>query len=259
VESEDSEGRKTGKIAKILPETANKAYDMKEIIKEIFDVDSFLEVQADYAKNIVVGFARLAGRSVGVLANQPKVLSGTLDIDSSDKGARFVRFCDAFNIPVISLADVPGYMPGTVQEYGGIIRHGAKLLYAIGEATVPKLALVVRKAYGGAYIAMASRALGYDRVLALPSTEIAVMGAEGAADIIYRRDIAGSANPEQMRTQKVDEFRQNSMNPYVTASAGMVDDVVAPEEVRIELIRSLESLAGKRESRPQKKHGNIPL
>ncbi|MGM0432320.1 MAG: acyl-CoA carboxylase subunit beta [Spirochaetota bacterium] len=259
VESDDSAGRKSAKIDKILPDGANKAYDMKEIIEDVVDADSFLEVQAEYAQNVIVGFARLGGRSVGILANQPKVLSGTLDIDSSDKAARFVRFCDAFNIPVVSLVDVPGYMPGTVQEYGGIIRHGAKLLYAIGEATVPKIALVLRKAYGGAYIAMSSRSLGYDRVLALPTSEIAVMGPEGAADVIYRREIKAAADPQAKRAEKIEEFREHSMNPYVSASEGMVEDVISPEDTRVELIRSLEALAGKTEQRPYKKHGNVPL
>ena len=259
LESKDGKDRKSVKIENILPEEANKTYDMKAIIEDICDEGSFLEVQEEYARNVIVGFARLGSRSVGLVANQPKALSGTLDIDSSDKAARFVRFCDAFNIPIVSLVDVPGYMPGTVQEYGGIIRHGAKLLYAIGEASVPKLALVVRKAYGGAYIAMASRSLGYDRVLALPSAEIAVMGAEGAADIIYRHEIGGAADPAAARREKIEEFRQNNMNPYVSAAAGMVDDVIAPENVRIELIRSLESLLGKQERRPYKKHGNMPL
>ena len=258
-EDKESKGRASTKVSEILPERASKAYDVIEIIHEICDRGSFLEVHKEYAKNLVVGFARLGGRSVGIIANQPKMLSGTLDINSSDKGARFVRTCDAFNVPVISLVDVPGYMPGTVQEYGGIIRHGAKLLYAIGEASVPKISLVLRKAYGGAYIAMASKALGYDRVLALPSSEIAVMGAEGAAEIIYRREIAQAEDTEGKRAQKVEEFRQNIMNPFVASRAGMVDEVVLPEEIRNELIRSLEMLMSKHESRPMKKHGNLPV
>lgn len=258
-ETDGTGGRKSKNIEKTLPDSPTRPYDMHQIIEDIFDADSFLEVQKEYAQNVIVGFARLSGRSVGVLANQPKVLSGTLDIDSSDKAARFVRFCDAFNISIVSLVDVPGYMPGTVQEYGGIIRHGAKLLYAIGEATVPKLALVVRKAYGGAYIAMAARTLGYDKVLALPGAEIAVMGAEGAVDIIFRREIQSAVDSATLRSERVKEFRKDSMNPYVSATAGMVDDVIAPEDVRIELIRSLESLAGKSEQRPHKKHGNLPL
>jgi acetyl-CoA carboxylase carboxyltransferase component len=248
-----------GKIEEIIKERATKSYDIRDVIEELFDEDSFLEVHQEFALNIVVGFARLEGRSVGIVANQPRFLSGTLDINSSDKAARFIRFCDAFNIPIISLVDVPGYMPGTAQEYNGIIRHGAKLLYAIGEATVPKIALIVRKAYGGAYIAMASRTLGYDRVLSLPSAEVAVMGAEGAANIIFRREIATAEDPTAMRNQKIEEFRDNSMNPFVSASSGMVDDVVTPAEARSQLFRSLETLSNKCETRPAKKHGNIPL
>jgi acetyl-CoA carboxylase carboxyltransferase component len=258
-ENKESRARPSSKVSEILPERASKAYDVIEIINDICDRGSFLEVHKEFAKNIVVGFVRIGGRSVGIIANQPKALSGTLDIDSSDKAARFVRTCDAFNVPVISLVDVPGYMPGTVQEYGGIIRHGAKLLYAIGEASVPKISVVLRKAYGGAYIAMASKALGYDRVLALPGSEIAVMGAEGAAEIIYRKEIAQAGDTERKREEKVEEFRQNIMNPFVAAGAGMVDEVVLPEEIRNELIRSLEMLISKHESRPIKKHGNLPV
>lgn len=248
-----------GKIAQIIAERATKAYDMHDIIGEVFDAGSFLEVHQEYALSVIVGFARLEGRSVGIIANQPRYLSGVLDINSSDKAARFVRFCDAFNIPVISLVDVPGYMPGTAQEWNGIIRHGAKLLYAIGEATVPKIALIVRKAYGGAYIAMSSRTLGYDRVLSLPSAEVAVMGPDGAANIIFRKEISSAADPVAMRNQKIEEFRNNSMNPFVSAASGMVDDVIAPSEVRRMLLLTLESLASKSETRPARKHGNIPL
>ncbi|HKL57475.1 MAG TPA: acyl-CoA carboxylase subunit beta, partial [Sphaerochaeta sp.] len=254
-----SPAKPSGAIEQIISEKTTKPYDIHTVIEELFDEDSFLEVQASYAQNMVVGFARLAGRTVGIFANQPRVLAGTLDINSSDKAARFVRFCDAFNIPIVSLVDVPGYMPGATQEYGGIIRHGAKLLYAIGEATVPKVALIVRKAYGGAYIAMASRTLGYDRVLALPSAEVAVMGADGAASIIHRKEISESSDPEATRKAKIDEYQNNSMNPFVSAAAGMVDDVIAPSEARKALIRSFESLAAKSEQRPSKKHGNMPL
>jgi acetyl-CoA carboxylase carboxyltransferase component len=249
----------TGKIDAIIKERATKSYDMREVIEELFDEGSFFEVHKEFALNIIVGFAHLEGRSVGLIANQPRYLSGTLDINSSDKAARFVRFCDAFNIPVISLVDVPGYMPGTTQEWNGIIRHGAKLLYSIGEATVPKVALIVRKAYGGAYIAMSSRTLGFDRVLSLPTAEVAVMGAEGAANIIFRREIEASQDPVAVRNQKIEEFRENSMNPFVSAASGMVDDVVAPSEARMALIHSLASLSTKSETRPAKKHGNIPL
>jgi propionyl-CoA carboxylase beta chain len=246
-------------IETIMATKATKPYDMHQVIEEIFDKNSFIEVQKDYAKNILVGFARLAGRTIGLVANQPSYLSGTLDIDSSDKGARFIRFCDAFNIPIISLVDVPGYMPGTKQEFGGIIRHGAKMLYAIGEATVPKIAIVLRKAFGGAYIAMASRSLGYDRVIVLPTSEIAVMGAEGAANIIFRKEIAQSQSPEQTRIEKIQEFKERAANPYIAAASGMVDEILEPNEIRSSLIRSIESLSNKCESRPEKKHGNMPL
>jgi len=246
-------------IETIMATKATKPYDMHQVIEEIFDKNSFIEVQKDYAKNILVGFARLAGRTIGLVANQPSYLSGTLDIDSSDKGARFIRFCDAFNIPIISLVDVPGYMPGTKQEFGGIIRHGAKMLYAIGEATVPKIAIVLRKAFGGAYIAMASRSLGYDRVIALPTSEIAVMGAEGAANIIFRKEIEQSNTPQKTRIEKIQEFKERATNPYITAATGMVDEILEPTEIRSSLIRSIESLSNKCENRPDKKHGNMPL
>ena len=228
-------------------------------IAAAFDRDSFLEVQAEFAPNVVVGFARLVGRTVGVFANQPQYYAAALDINSSDKAARFIRFCDCFNIPVISLVDVPGFLPGVAQEHGGIIRHGAKILYAIAEATVPKIALILRKAYGGAFIAMASKALGYDRVLALPTAEIAVMGAEGAANIIFRKEIAGAADPQAARAEKILQFSQSFMNPFVAAGYGYVDDVIEPRYARIELARSLEMNIRKREDRPAKKHGNIPL
>jgi len=246
-------------IETIMATKATKPYDMHQVIEEIFDKNSFIEVQKNYAKNILVGFARLAGRTIGLVANQPSYLSGTLDIDSSDKGARFIRFCDAFNIPIISLVDVPGYMPGTKQEFGGIIRHGAKMLYAIGEATVPKIAIVLRKAFGGAYIAMASRSLGYDRVIALPTSEIAVMGAEGAANIIFRKEIEQSNTPQKTRIEKIQEFKERATNPYITAATGMVDEILEPTEIRSSLIRSIESLSNKCENRPDKKHGNMPL
>jgi acetyl-CoA carboxylase carboxyltransferase component len=258
-ENEAKAPSSTARTEEILAGRATKAYDMRDVIGDIFDDDSFLEVHTDFAQSIIVGFARIEGRSVGIIANQPRFLSGTLDINSSDKAARFVRLCDAFNVPVVSLVDVPGYMPGTAQEWNGIIRHGAKLLYAIAEATVPKVALIVRKAYGGAYIAMSSRTLGYDRVLAFHTAEVAVMGAEGAANIIHRKEIAAAADPAAMRAQKVEEYREVSMNPFVSAAGGMVDDVIPPVEARKTLSRTLESLSSKRESRPAKKHGNIPL
>lgn len=259
IQSSDSSRRKTEKLLSLLPEESSKPYDIHSIIEEIFDKESFLEVQKDFAPSMVIGFARLDGKSTGIIANQPGAVAGVLDMDSSDKAARFIRFCDAFHIPVISLVDVPGYMPGVQQEHGGIIRHGAKLLYAIAEATVPCLALILRKAFGGAYIAMASGALGYDRVLALPFSEIAVMGAEGAAEIVFKKDIRQSETPEILRTIKVHEFQENFMNPYWAAQQGAVDDVIHPDSVRIELIRSLKICGNKREVRPRKKHGNMPL
>ncbi|NCB00751.1 MAG: acyl-CoA carboxylase subunit beta [Spirochaetia bacterium] len=258
-ESKEGKPRLSNKISSILPERINKSYDMKEIIYDIVDKGVFLEVQKDFAKNIITGFARIGGRSVGIVANQPQALSGTLDIDSSDKGARFVRTCDVFNVPILSLVDVPGYMPGLKQEYGGIIRHGAKMLYAIGDATVPKVSVVVRKAYGGAYIAMASKSLGYDRVIALSTASIAVMGAEGAAEIIYRKEINSSSDPAKTRQEKIEEFQRESMNPFVAAATGLVDDVIATKDLRNELIYSFEYLSDKQEIRPKRKHGNMPL
>ncbi len=259
VECMDDPGRNTGEIMNILPDKPNRPYDIRTVIDLFFDQYSFLEVHKEFAPSMVVGFARLNGRSVGIIGNQPMVFAGSLDKDSSDKAARFIRFCDAFGVPIVSLVDVPGYMPGTVQEYGGIIRHGAKLLYAIAEATVPKVALVLRKAYGGAYIGMASKALGYDRVLAMPMAEIAVMGAAGAANIIFRNDINAARDPELIREIKIHEYQEKFMNPYAAASLGIVDDVVHPESIRTELIRSVEMLSDKMEDLPRKKHGNIPL
>jgi acetyl-CoA carboxylase carboxyltransferase component len=256
---EDPVDRETPELEALLPADPRKPYDVRRFIAAVCDRASFLEVQADYAPNIVVGFARLAGRTVGMFANQPQYYAAALDINSSDKAARFLRFCDCFNIPILSLADVPGFLPGVAQEHGGIIRHGAKVLYAIAEATVPKIALILRKAYGGAFIAMSSKALGYDRVLALPTAEIAVMGAEGAANIIFRKEIAAASDPAAMREQKIGEFRESFMNPFVAASYGYVDDVIEPRWARIELVRSLEMNIRKREDRPAKKHGNIPL
>jgi acetyl-CoA carboxylase carboxyltransferase component len=257
--SGDRADRETPELEGLLPDDPKKPYDIRRYIEMLCDRDSFLEVQAEYAPNVVVGFARLAGRTVGLFANQPKSFAAALDINSSDKAARFLRFCDCFNVPILSLADVPGFLPGVAQEHGGIIRHGAKVLYAIAEATVPKIALILRKAYGGAFIAMSSKALGYDRVLALPTAEIAVMGAEGAANIIFRKEIAAASDPAAMREQKIGEFRESFMNPFVAASYGYVDDVIEPRWARIELVRSLEMNIRKREDRPAKKHGNIPL
>ncbi len=243
----------------VVPTDSNKPYEVREIITAVVDSGEFLEVQPYFAQNMVVGFARLNGRPVGILANQPRVLAGCLDINASDKAARFVRFCDAFNIPLLTFVDTPGYLPGTDQEYGGIIRHGAKLLYAYSEATVPKITVVLRKAYGGAYLAMCSRSLGADQAFAWPTAEIAVMGPEGAANIIFRREIQESDDPPSKRQEKVQEYRDKFTNPYVAAGRGYIDAVIDPRETRPRLIMALMALASKRETRPAKKHGNIPV
>jgi propionyl-CoA carboxylase beta chain len=243
----------------IVPDNANKPYDIHEIINAVVDHGEFLEVQAEYAANIVIGFARLNGRSVGLVANQPAVLAGVLDINASAKAARFVRFCDCFNIPLITLVDVPGFLPGTDQEYGGIIRHGAKLLYAFAEATVPKITVITRKAYGGAYDVMSSKHIRGDINLAWPKAEIAVMGPEGAINVLYRRELAEAENPEILRANLVQEYRDTFANPYVAASWGYLDDVIEPSQTRPSLINALEMLQNKRDENPPKKHGNIPL
>lgn len=248
-----------GDLFEIVPADPNKPYDVLEVLTRIVDNSEFFQVHEHYAKNAVVGFARLDGKSVGIIANQPKFLAGCLDINSSDKIARFVRFCDCFNLPLLTFVDVPGYLPGINQEFGGIIRHGAKILYAYSEATVPQISVILRKAYGGAYIAMNSRGLGADYAYAWPTAEIAVMGPEGATNIIYRREIEDSTNPGQEMEKRVEEYRRRFANPYITAARGWVDDVIAPQETRRYLIRSLETLRGKQEERPRKKHGNIPL
>lgn len=242
-----------------MPVDPNKPYDMKEIIKMVVDEGDFFEVQPLYAQNMITGFARLSGHSVGILANQPRALAGCLDINASDKAARFIRFCDAFNIPLITFTDTPGYLPGVAQEHGGIIRHGAKLLYAYSEATVPKITVITRKAYGGAYIAMCSRHLGADQVFAWPTAEIAVMGPEGAANIIFRKEIEESSDPIATRNEKIEEYRDKFANPYQAAARGYVDDVIEPSATRVKLISALEMLMSKRETRPAKKHGNIPV
>ncbi len=259
VEPTDAPDRRDPNLNSIVPDSSSKPYDMLDIIRAIIDDGKFLEIHQHYARNIVVGFARLDGRSVGIVANQPKVLAGTLDIGSSIKGARFVRFCDAFNIPLVTFEDVPGFLPGTAQEYGGIIKHGAKLLYAYCEATVPKITVVVRKAYGGAYDVMSSKHIRADYNIAWPSAELAVMGAEGAVNIIYRRELAGMDNPEEARKEKVDEYNRRFANPYVAAEMGYLDDVIEPQDTRPEIIRALAMLENKRQSCPPKKHGNIPL
>lgn len=243
----------------IVPKNPNKPYDIHEIIYSVIDDGDFLEVQEDYAQNIVIGFARLHGRSVGVVANQPAVLAGVLDINASVKAARFIRFCDAFNVPIVTFEDVPGFLPGTVQEHGGIIKHGAKLLYAYSEATVPKITVITRKAYGGAYDVMSSKHIRGDINLAWPSAEIAVMGPEGAINILYRKELAEAEDPEALRAELVTEYRETFANPYVAASRGYLDDVIEPSQTRPRLINALEMLQNKRDENPPKKHGNIPL
>ena len=259
VETTDSTERETPSLLQIVPEEPNVPFDVKEVIKEVVDEGSFFEVHEDFARNAVVGFARVGGRTVGIVANQPAYLAGVLDIDSSDKIARFVRFCDAFNIPLVTFVDTPGYMPGTAQEHGGVIRHGAKILYAYSEATVPKITVIMRKAYGGAYIAMCSRHLGADAVFAFPQAEIAVMGAEGAANIIFAKEIESAENPEEMRKKKIEEYRSQFSNPYLAAERGYVDDVINPKDTRKVLAYMLDFLRSKHEDPVPKKHGNIPL
>jgi len=257
--AQDDPGRSTEELKEIVNENPQKAYDVRDVIDILADKDSFMEVQPYFAQNAVVGFARLNGRSVGIIANQPQYLAGCLNIDASTKIARFIRFLDSFNIPIISLVDVPGYMPGTEQEYGGVIRHGAKVLYAYSEATVPKITLIMRKAYGGAYIAMGSRSVRADLVYAWPIAEIAVMGPEGAANVIYRKEIKAADDPDKLRQDKIDEYKDNFANPYIAAKRGMVNDVIQMKETRAKLINGLEMMSNKREDGQDKKHGNIPL
>lgn len=258
-ETNDYINRVDEALGEVVPVNPNKPYDMKEVIKIIADEGSFFEVQPLYAQNIITGFIRLNGKSIGVIANQPKVLAGCLDINASDKAGRFIRTCDAFNIPLLNLVDVPGFLPGTQQEYGGIIRHGAKMLYAYSEATVPKVTLIIRKAYGGSYIAMCSKELGADQVLAWPNAEIAVMGPDGAANIIFKNDIKNSDDPIETRKSKIEEYRDTIANPYIAAKRGYVDDVIVPSVSRPRLISAFNMLESKRENRPSKKHGNLPL
>lgn len=246
-------------LADIVPFDAVRPYDVRKVIEQVADPGSFMEIHENFAKNIVVGFARMKGKVVGLVCNQPKFMAGGLDIDSSDKAARFIRFCDSFNIPIITFEDVTGFFPGVKQEHGGIIRHGAKILYAYSEATVPKITVILRKAYGGAYVALNSKSIGADIVYAWPNAEIAVMGPQGAANIIFAKEIENSPDPEETRRKKIEEYREKFANPYVAASRGMVDDVIDPRETRIKLIQALEMLEHKEEDRPKKKHGNIPL
>ena len=259
VRSEDDALRTDEALDIIIPEEPNKPYNMCEIITKIVDDGEFLEIMQHWAGNILIGYARLDGRSVGIVANQPAMLAGVLDINASVKAARFVRFCDAFNIPIVTFVDVPGFLPGTVQEHAGIIRHGAKLIYAYAEATVPKLTVVVRKAYGGAYCVMSSKHMRGDINLAWPSAEIAVMGPEGAVNIIFRKEISEAADADETRARLVDEYREKFANPYVAASRGFLDAVIEPHETRPRLINALEMLQNKRDVNPAKKHGNIPL
>ncbi|GAB1433590.1 acyl-CoA carboxylase subunit beta [Spirochaetota bacterium] len=259
VDTGDDPARLCSDLANIIPDSPNKPYDVRDVISRIFDNGDYFELQPLYAKNIVTCFARLGGRSVGVIANQPNVLAGVLDINASDKASRFIRFCDSFNMPIVTLTDTAGYLPGVGQEHGGVIRHGAKLLYAYSEATVPKMNVIMRKAYGGAYIAMSSRHLGADMVFAWPSAEIAVMGPEGAANIIFKNEIEEAADSAAMRKEKIQEYKDQFANPYKAAARGYVDDVIDPVHTRARLASALSMLLGKRESRPSKKHGNTPV
>jgi propionyl-CoA carboxylase beta chain len=259
VESNDPVDRRDESLDTLIPIESHKPYDIREVVRRVVDSGYFLEVHEHYAPNLVVGFARLGGQSVGIVANQPAVLAGCLDINASTKGARFVRFCDAFNIPLITFEDVPGFLPGTEQEFGGIIRHGAKLLFAFAEATVPKITVITRKAYGGAYCVMASKHIRTDINYAYPTAEIAVMGPEGAVNIVYRRELQQAGDGEQVRREKVKEFQERFANPYVAAERGYVDDVIRPRDTRPKLIAALRMLENKRDTNPPKKHGNIPL
>jgi propionyl-CoA carboxylase beta chain len=259
VDTTDPSDRADESLDEIVPAESTKPYDIKLVIHKVVDEGYFLEVQEQYAQNLVVGFGRLGGQSVGIVANQPQVLAGCLDINASVKGARFVRFCDCFNIPLVTFVDVPGFLPGTKQEFGGIIRHGAKLLFAFAEATVPKITVITRKAYGGAYCVMASKHIRTDVNYAYPTAEIAVMGAEGAVNVIYRREISDAPNPAGRRQEKVQEFRERFANPYIAAERGYIDAVILPRETRSKLITAIRMLDTKRETMPPKKHGNIPL
>ena len=257
--TDDPVDRQEKGLDSLIPENPNQPYDMKKLLVMVMDDGEFLEVHEEFARNIIVGFARLGGRAVGVVANQPAHLAGVLDIDSARKGARFVRFCDAFNIPLITFEDVPGFLPGTDQEWRAIINHGAKLLYAFAEATVPKITVITRKAYGGAYCVMASKHIRADLNLAYPTAEIAVMGPDGAVSILYRRELAAAENPQETRDRRADEYRRRFANPYDAAERGFVDEVIEPHMTRERLIMGLDLLRNKRDSNPPKKHGNIPL
>jgi acetyl-CoA carboxylase carboxyltransferase component len=256
---QDDPDRMDADLDTVVPESPMKPYDMHEVLQGVLDDGQFLEVQAAYAQNIIVGFGRLNGRAVGVVANQPRQLAGTLDINSSTKGARFVRFCDAFNIPLLTFVDVPGFLPGTSQEFNGIIRHGAKLLYAFAEATVPKVTVITRKAYGGAYDVMCSKHIGADFNYAWPSAEIAVMGPSAAVSVVFRKELVAADNPIERAAELTADYLERFANPYIAAERGYIDAVIEPHETRPTLIRAFEIAASKREQRPARKHGNIPL
>ena len=259
VDTGDDRNRTDESLNTIIPDNPNKSYDIKDVIRAIVDGSEFFEPHQYFARNIVICLARLNGRTIGIIANQPNALAGCLDINASDKATRFIRFCDAFNIPMLTIADVPGYLPGSQQEWGGIIRYGAKLLWCYSEATVPKLLLVTRKDYGGSYLAMCSKDLGADMAFAWPTAEIAVMGAAGAANIIHRKEIKDAQDSAAKRQEKIDEYNELFSNPYIAASRGYIDAVILPSETRPRLIDALEALCSKRETRPPKKHGNIPM
>jgi len=257
--TDDDADRATPELADLLPDSPNQPYDMKKVIAAVVDDGDFFEVNQHWAQNLVCGFGRVDGRTVGIVGNQPQILAGVLNIEASEKGARFVRTCDAFNIPLVTFVDVPGFMPGTDQEYGGIIRHGAKLLYAYCESTVPRVQIITRKAYGGAYVVMNSKSIGCDLAYAWPSAELAVMGPDGAVEIVYRRELSEASDPVARRKELVDDYTQRYANPYEAAERGYVDDVIDPADTRRVLARSLELLASKREDLPKRKHGNMPL
>jgi propionyl-CoA carboxylase beta chain len=259
IATSDSPDREDEALDRLVPALPSQPYDMLDLIYSIADNGEFLEVHQHFARNLIVGFARLGGRSVGIVANQPAHLAGVLDIDASVKGARFVRFCDAFNIPLITFEDVPGFLPGTAQEFGGIIRHGAKLLYAFAEATVPKVTIITRKAYGGAYCVMSSKHIRTDFNYAWPTAEVAVMGPEGAVNVLYRKELESAKDPAAERARRVADFREKFANPFIVAAHGFVDDVIQPRTTRRRLILALATLTTKRERNPPKKHGNIPL
>ncbi len=259
LDGSDPHDRQDEKLLEVVPDNSNRPYDMRDVITRVVDHGTFYEVHEQFAANILVGFARLGGHSVGLVANQPSVLAGVLDIDSSDKGARFVRFCDAFNIPIVVFEDVPGFLPGVAQEHGGIIRHGAKLLYAFAEATVPKVTVITRKAYGGAYDVMNSKHIRGDINLAWPQAEIAVMGPKGAVEVLFRKEIAASEDPQAATDARIEEYREKFAHPYIAAARGYVDDVIDPRQTRPSLINALDMLRNKRDENPTRKHGNIPL